>query len=153
MTEPTFSGEVQFRRWSDSSTQGVQVTFALPDSDSLEPLKGLEGKRFMAVLVQIGDDEKPVEPVKRGPLCIEACEYCKDKDFQRWAAQVSSTDPSEANAKAYILSVCRVSSRKELDYGPPSAGAFFRQEIRVPFMRWQREQRGVRLSEYEGMKE
>jgi hypothetical protein len=143
MTEPTFSGEVQFRRWSDSSTQGVQVTFALPDSDSLEPLKGLEGKRFMAVLVQIGDDERPVEPVKRGPLCIEACEYCKDKDFQRWAHERADLNgaPSEANAKDVILSFCGVDSRKQLDASPVAAEKF-RALVRAPFMRWQREQRG-----------
>jgi hypothetical protein len=130
MTEPTFSGEVQFRRWSDSSTQGVQVTFALPDSDSLEPLKGLEGKRFMAVLVQIGDDERPVEPVKRGPLCIEACEYCKDKDFQRWAHE-----------RADLNGAPSVDSRKQLDASPVAAEKF-RALVRAPFMRWQREQRG-----------
>lgn len=58
--EPTFTGEALLRRWSESSTQGVQVTFALSDSAELEPLKAKTGKRFMAVLVELGDDEQPV---------------------------------------------------------------------------------------------
>jgi hypothetical protein len=140
---PTFQGEVQFRRWSDSSTQGVQVTFALPESEALEPLKGKEGKRFMAVLVEIGDDEQPVQPpVKRGPLCIEACEYCKDRDFQMWARERADLvgEPNEHLAKDVILGFCGVESRKDLDKSPVAAEKF-RALIRGPFMRWQREQR------------
>lgn len=144
MTEPTFSGEVQFRRWSDSSTQGVQVTFALPDSDSLEPLKGLEGKRFMAVLVQIGDDEQPVAPKRdqRGPLCREACEYCGNADFQRWAKERAdlTSEPNANLARDVILGFCGIESRKDLDASPVAAEKF-RALIRAPFMRWQRERR------------
>lgn len=134
---PTFQGEIQFRRWSDSSTQGVQVTFALPDSDALEPLKGLEGKRFMAVLVQIGDDEQAVQPpqTKPGPLCVEACSYCVDPAFLEWRGGIDSTE-----AKAWILGVCDVSSRKDLDRHAPAADRFIT-NVRRPFMRWQRERR------------
>jgi hypothetical protein len=57
--EPVFSGEVQFRRYSDTSTQGQQIVLQVEDRESLRPFIGLEGKRFMAVLVAIGDDEQP----------------------------------------------------------------------------------------------
>lgn len=139
---PTFQGEVQFRRWSDSSTQGVQVTFALPDSDALDPLKGMEGKRFMAVLVQIGDDEQPVQAPKRdqrGPLCREACDYCETPSFRKWVSADDEELASEADAKEWILNVCGVLSRKELDT-QPTAGNRFVNMVRLPFMRWQREQ-------------
>lgn len=142
---PTFQGEVQFRRWSDSSTQGVQVTFALPDSDALDPLKGMEGKRFMAVLVQIGDDEQPVQPTPRkdtrGPLCKEACDYCAMPSFWEWLiAERGEADSSEPEAKQWILRLCDIKSRKELDTDR-QAGADFVSLVRAPFMRWQREQR------------
>ncbi len=99
---PTFAGEVQLRRWSESSTQGVQVTFALAESSELDKFKGLDGKRFMAVLVQIGDDEQPVtgnpatantgkshiqrEPL--GDLCWRAVQWCKDPVFYSFIAPV-----------------------------------------------------------------
>lgn len=143
MSEATFKGEVQFRRWSDSSSQGVQVTFALPDSESLEPLKGLEGKRFMAVLVQIGDDEQPVPPTPRkdtrGPLCREACDLCAMPDFQQWAHAAADLrgEPSESNAKDVVLGFCAVDSRKDLDTRATAAEKF-RTLVRAPFMRWQR---------------
>jgi hypothetical protein len=142
---PAFEGEVQFRRWSDSSTQGVQVTFALPDSEALEPLKHKAGKRFMAVLVEIGDDEQPVQqpPKKdqRGPLCREACDYCKLPEFQEWASGDGGYDRTEDGAKDFILDMCGLEkSRTELD-GKPEAAAWFVQQVRVPFMKWQRERR------------
>lgn len=146
MTEPTFAGEVQFRRWSDSSTQGVQVTFALHDSEALEPLKHKAGKRFMAVLVEIGDDEQPVTPQPkrdvRGPLCREACDYSILPDFWRFVNERGVECRSEADAKAYILEICDVQSRKRLDEDP-GAGEYFIQAVRRPFIHWQRQRRAT----------
>jgi hypothetical protein len=143
---PTFSGEVQFRRWSDSSTQGVQITFALPDSSDLEPLKAKAGKRFMAVLVEIGDDEQPVqpEPARMGPLCREAVEYCKEPEFQRWALERADLNgqPNANLARDVILGFCGVESRKDLDT-VATAAEKFRTLVRVPFMKWMRENRSA----------
>lgn len=150
--QPTFQGALWFKRWSDSSTQGVQVTFALADAEELEPLKAKIGKRFACVLVEIGDDEQPSqEPQKprrvhkdaRGPLCREACELCVVPQFQMWASLMDASDdgsepePCEAIAKAYILSACGVASRKEFDENQ-FAGEAFIERIRIPFMHWQR---------------
>lgn len=95
--QPTFAGEVQLRRWSESSTQGVQITFALADAADLERFRGMEGKRFMAALVQVGDDEQPVPPNSLipknsvtkpekerehlGDLCWRAVQWCRDPEF------------------------------------------------------------------------
>jgi hypothetical protein len=142
---PVFQGEVQFRRWSDSSTQGVQVTFALPDSEALEPLKHKAGKRFMAVLVEIGDDEQPVQqpPKKRGPLCIEATDLCKLPDFQQWATLETGNEPSASDAAEHQRFICTVESRKEFDTDA-DAGERFIRLVRIPFMKWQRAQRSSR---------
>jgi hypothetical protein len=140
---PTFQGEVQFRRWSDSSTQGVQITFALPDASDLEPLKAKAGKRFMAVLVEIGDDEQPVQPpVKVGPLCREAVDLCKVPQFWAWLTELGGAGEvtNEEEARSVIQWCCKVSSRKELDTNP-AAGHVFVTDFRVPFMHWQRKQK------------
>lgn len=146
--KPTFQGEIQMRRWSDSSTQGVQITFGLPDSSDLEPLKAKAGKRFMAVLVEIGDDEQPVqepEKVKVGPLCSEAVSLCKTRDFWVWLAEVHGVaevaeELSEEGAKRWVLRICGVKSRKDLD-ADRQAGQDFVNLVRIPFMKWQQQRR------------
>jgi hypothetical protein len=138
---PNFSGEVQFRRYSDTSTQGQQIVFAVADREALEAFIGKEGKRFMAVLVELGDDEQPVPPTPRkdtrGPLCREACDYCAMPEFQEWSAADDET-PSEAGAKAFILTVCEIDSRKKLDQFSSAADEFIKR-VRAPFMRYMRE--------------
>lgn len=153
---PLFQGEIQLRRWSESSTQGVQVTFALPDSGDLEPFKAKAGKRFMAVLVEIGDDEQPVEQPepKRaavGPLCMLAVQWCKSPLFMSWIRQVydramggngtgfgdikpEHVGGAEGYARHAILVLCGIESRKELDTDPEAAERFHRL-IRGPFQK------------------
>jgi hypothetical protein len=157
---PTFQGEVQLRRWSESSTQGVQVTFALSESADLDKFKGLDGKRFMAVLVQIGDDEQPVksdigiptsgkqrEPL--GDLCWRAVQWCKESAFANFIADVFyakypqglSDTPvllegasTEEFSKHAIRALCDIESRKELDTNPEAARKF-NQLIRGPYQK------------------
>lgn len=149
---PTFAGEVQFRRYSDTSTQGTQIVLALPDREALQSFIGLEGKRFMAVLVQIGDDEQPVsanpliqkesansrsarEPL--GDLCWRAVQWCKEPEFQAWVAgqlHCHHMAVGEAQARDYILFKCGVESRKELDSNKDAASKFHAM-IRGPYQK------------------
>lgn len=134
---PAFQGEVQFRRYSDTSTQGQQVVFAVQDRDALESFVGKEGKRFMAVLVEIGDDEQPVESKGRGnlgDLCWRAVQWCADPEFQQWVVDYGGfiEDPSEEFAKSVIQRTCGIKSRKELDANPQAAEKFNRL-IRGPY--------------------
>lgn len=149
---PTFAGEVQFRRYSDTSTQGTQIVLALPDREALQSFIGLEGKRFMAVLVQIGDDEQPVsanpliqkesansrsarEPL--GDLCWRAVQWCKTPEFWDWVAGQCQCHPAaieEKQAREYILLKCGVDTRKELDTNPEAARKFH-QYIRGPYQK------------------
>lgn len=150
---PTFAGEVQLRRWSESSTQGVQVTFALAESADLDKFKGLDGKRFMAVLVQIGDDEQPVLPnltknqVKTGKpdqnreplgdLCWRAVNWCREPEFQEWVAsrlQCHADTVGEVQARDYIMFKCGIESRKELDTNKDAASKFHAM-IRGPYQK------------------
>ncbi len=157
---PTFAGEVQLRRWSESSTQGVQVTFALAESTDLDKFKGLDGKRFMAVLVQIGDDELPVvdhtkastgaasqqgpnakkasSSARVGDLCWRAVQWCKEPEFQQWISRAVDfaidMPVGDEYARLCVVKVCGVSSRKELDTNPEAARKF-NQLIRGPYQK------------------
>jgi len=150
---PAFQGEVQLRRWSESSTQGVQVTFALAESADLDKFKGLDGKRFMAVLVQIGDDEQPVLPnpliskqsanprstrEPLGDLCWRAVQWCKEPEFHAWVAGELDCHPAavgEEQAKQFIQRRCKVESRRELD-SDRTAMRNFNVLIRAPYQKY-----------------
>jgi hypothetical protein len=69
-----FQGELMLSGWSDSHTGGSKVTFWLPDDADLDIFRMMTvkkgktaGQRFMAVLVELGDDEKPVGDVDYFP--------------------------------------------------------------------------------------
>lgn len=142
-----FEGEIQLLRWSDTSTQGATVTFQLADHADLEQFKsmtlakkGMTGQRLAAVMVELGDDEQPVEQpvpkVKPKELCIMACTFCADLRFQEWADSLSETRvENEGDAKFFILNACGVHSRKELD-SDPAAAMLFHARIREPYLKW-----------------
>lgn len=65
--KPTFQGEVQLAGWKETHTSGVTVTFWLQNPEELDAFRALTvrkgntaGHRFACVLVEIGDDERPV---------------------------------------------------------------------------------------------
>lgn len=145
---PTFQGEALLRRWSESSTQGVQVTFALADSGDLEPLKAKTGKRFACVLVEIGDDEQPVPPVPQSPplpnprprmgsYCYQAVLWCQSPEFRQWILEHTGAKPpfTEADARAFVIAECEVDSRKEIDLGS-GAQKLWQERIAGPYRKW-----------------
>jgi len=77
-------------------------------------------------------------------LCIMACAFTRNPNFQRWvkvggysprpAADGQALSP-EDKAKAFILEVCLINSRNELDTSP-AAAALFHEFIRKPFLVW-----------------
>jgi hypothetical protein len=142
----TYAGEVQFKRYADTSTQGQTITLTLPDRESLEAFIGLEGKRFQAVFVLVGDDEQPAEPPPKavkvrerlGPICEWAVLRCKEEPFLRFMAEQTRIHPDhflEADAKLTIYSVCGITSRKELDTDEHAADVFTNRFM-VPYRKW-----------------
>lgn len=149
--KPTFSGEVQFAGYVDGSRGGPRVTLRLTDRAELEKFVGMEGRRFMAVLVEIGDDETPVEEpapaVKQAarrermaPLCEWAVMRCNEEPFQRWAAghpdapKYRQDKPAET-AKAAVLHFTGVESRRDLDTNDRAAKALHAM-VRRPYAAW-----------------
>lgn len=65
MTGSAFQGELMLAGWKDTHNGGATVTFWLPDPAELDVFRGMTakkgnvaGQRFMAVLVEVQDDEK-----------------------------------------------------------------------------------------------
>lgn len=151
---PTFAGEMQLAGWSESHTSGCKVTFWLQSPDDLEAFRALTvrkgntaGHRFMAALVEIGDNEMPVEPSKPkvGALCLLAVQWCKEPSFWHYCdtATVFSTNIEilcADDAAEVICQVCGIESRKELDTNPSAAKAFD-VNFRKPYMEFLKNER------------
>lgn len=150
---PTHQGEVQFVTYADSSKGGPRITLRLHDRDELQAFIGKEGKRFMVVLVEIGEDEQPVPPVtpprpaakrvRMDPLCEWAVLRCGEALFQSWIEERFGPRPPMLSATAYaermIKESCGVESRKEFDANPAAAEALHA-VIRRPYAEWLRRQ-------------
>lgn len=140
---PVFQDEVQLAGWSETHNGGAKVTFWLPDGMSLEPFRKMTvakgktaGQRLACVLVEIGDDEQPVQEAQIVPmggsrlsgLALLAVTWCQDAAFQKWLGVAN-----EAEAKAAICTICGITSRKDLATSKEAA-SLFDQNVRGPYM-------------------
>lgn len=147
----TFAGEMQLAGWSETHTGGCKVTFWLQSSAELDAFRALTvrkgnvaGHRFMAALVEIGDDEQPVqpppaaEPLKGGELAKLAGKWCANPEFWHWLnSTFESADyvDSAKDAAALVRYLCCCESRRELDHDAQAARNFHT-IIRGPFSKW-----------------
>lgn len=163
---PTFTGEIQLAGWSESHNGGCKVTFWLQSPDELEAFRALTvrkgntaGHRFMAALVEIGDDEYPVQyppgafiecdknqkPLI-GPLAYWAVMRCKEHEFfkfiddayRKFLGDVTPTDfkSSEEFCKHAVLVMCNcVESRSEIDNDPEKT-RLFHVNVRGPYAKY-----------------
>ena len=87
-------------------------------------------------------------------LCVMACVFCRDPLFHTWLNVLESDckdrdqnpfEPTEEFAKDFILQLCGIESRNDLDTNKLAAYRFH-QLIRIPFVTWKAQQRaeGVR---------
>ena len=147
---PLFSGELQLAGWSETHNGGCKVTFWLQSSDDLEAFRTLtirkgntSGQRFMAALVEVGDDELPVQPIDTlpepvqkaaenvhigGPLARLAGQWCADPAFREWIYV-----DTEAQAAEKIRAFCNIESRRLLDHDLEAATKF-KKLFRTPYM-------------------
>jgi hypothetical protein len=68
-------------------------------------------------------------------LCIMACTFCRDADFQYWAHTQCGECQTADEAKRFVLETCQVKSRNELDTNSEAAQRFHKL-IREPFLYW-----------------
>lgn len=79
---------------------------------------------------------QPQEPKEKpGQLCVMAVNFCKDQAFQNFIDECYDDCNSEKDAKDFILRVCGIESRRELDTDT-RAGSVFMSSIRNPFIAW-----------------
>lgn len=137
--EATYHGEVRFVRSSYTSKTGPTVTLALHDIDELNKVQGMDGKRYMLALVEIGDDEQPVQKERKGgPLAILAGRWCQDPEFWKFLNETFESPGNVSNAQEaaqIVRNVCGCLSRVDLDH-EESCTRKFHASIRGPFIKW-----------------
>lgn len=153
--QTSFQGEMQLAGWSETHNGGCKVTFWLPDAAELEAFRALTvrkgntaGHRFMAALVEIGEDELPVqqepqqEKPKGGALAKLAGMWANEPEFWEWMKSIDHYAEDAGDAAAFMRAQCVVQSRAELD-SVPEAKTRFDMFIRGPYAKW-RAQRGLK---------
>lgn len=88
--EISYQEEVQLLGYGESDSYGPWIKLRLMDEESLSAFRGQEkgmktGKRYACVLVEIGDDEKPVKQPKKRSLSQEAAMMVAHPNFYRYA--------------------------------------------------------------------
>ncbi len=163
MNRTIFNGSVQLLGWSDTHNGGPKLVLQLESSEDLEAFKTLTVKNGkiagqllgVAMVLQNPEPEAPVlqsplaTKLKGGALSELAGLWCGTANFQAWLKKcwpghwsdatevIDGADPKELAAQV-VRSICRVSSRAELDHNQACA-ALFNERIREPFMRSQGE--------------
>jgi len=146
---PTFHGEVQLASWSETHNGGAKIVLWLADPSDLDVFRTLTlrkgntaGQRFMVAMVEIDDDEQPVqpppakpEPEKGGALANLAGMWCDAQEFWLFLRAQRCPCGSAKEAAEIIYHVCKVKSRAELDHNEEAA-RIFQEKFRGPFMRW-----------------
>lgn len=150
---PVFKDEVMLAGWSESHNGGAKVTFWLPDPSALDAFRTMTvakgktaGQRLACVLVQIGDDEKPIEPTIKESLTVEkpkggalarlAGQWCSNPMFWEWLeTDPHNCAPSAQGAARCVYDLCEIESRVELDHNPAAQEKFHRL-IRGPFQKY-----------------
>lgn len=150
---PCFTGEVMLAGWTDSHNGGAKVTFWLPDDADLEAFRRMTvkkgktaGQRLMCVLVEIDEQEQPVQPdLPTGPrsrASSDAHLMITGPDFVRYCNEVADNEWTPDKVRLWAKHKMNVDSLSELDTDPLALKRFHEQ-IRRPFERWMEHNNGV----------
>lgn len=146
--------EVQLADFGETAASGPYFKVRLPDPDELAVFRGKnranknkQGTRYIAMLIEIQDDEIPLDQGKRarleeaeekkgGALSKNAAMLCKDPQFISYLNNVKPGRAwNEVAARAYVLSVCEIQSRRELDHNQRAAQRYT-SFVKGPFLEW-----------------
>ena len=101
----------------NQTKEGWVLHLAVHPNDAPEELmRTYVGTRYAVVMVEIGDDEQPVDnpaKVEANRTVVSAVMLSKNLKFQQWAG-VDTLDNPEAAASDLIKKECKIDSRKEL---------------------------------------
>jgi hypothetical protein len=145
--------------WTRSHNSGSKITLQINDEDlehfeRMTVRKGkIAGQRLMAVFVELGDDEQPIQ---HGPAVVPrstgnkfpdgltglSVRWCQDSHFHDWLAINHPAEWHTASAErektwqgrcaVVVKMLCGVESRKQLDTDPFAREEFDRL-IRLPY--------------------
>lgn len=81
-------------------------------------------------------------------LRIMACAFCRYRDFLEYLQEIDPQhEPwTEGSAKEFILAVCKIKSRSDLDRNSEAAN-MFHELVRKPFLNWRAAQQQHRSPE------
>lgn len=142
------ASSVRIQTMADSTlrlTVDIEPRFA---NDAFS-LFGKVGTPLALAALKIDKHAEPAPVIKLEPKahigeqCWKAVDLCADKRFWEWVAFATlqvRRPTKEAEAKAYILDVCNIQSRKDLDTDPEAADRFNARLFR-PFNLWLDHQR------------
>lgn len=125
-------------QWAESSTRGRTVTFLVNEDSDTHPFRDFTiksgkraGQRFVAVLVELDDQD---QPVKQEPKPSQlAYLLCKDEQFWHWCNERSFDKiDGESGARSWMLELLGINSRSEIDRSP-SVHSRFEKLIVQPF--------------------
>lgn len=147
-----FRDEVMLKGWTDSNS-GWTVTFWLPPPDQdhqFEPYS--VGQTFVVALMEIMDDQEPVDQVKRDllsgkkkmktqKLTQAVAMMCNDEVFWHWVnlhTDYSTVIECTEHAAEYVRHACDVESRAEFNTDEAAAQRFHR-IVRRPYAAYREE--------------
>lgn len=143
-----FKGELMLLDWKESKS-GRTAVFLVDEEGDQHPFKRFTtkkgkraGQRFMAVLVELNDDDTPVVQEKKGgPLSKSAAQLCENERFQEFLRAGYPLPPDgmkyasrSEDAAARIRFACAIQSRAEFDHNPEAAKRFH--ELMREYREW-----------------
>lgn len=123
-----FQGEVMLLDWSETAKGGRKIVLGLDAEGDTHPFalartrQGRQsGQRYAIVMVEIGEDERPVEKTHAQMAFL----LCKDPTFWHFLNERSlAVIDSEEAAKAHVLEGTGATSRSEFDKDPAKRSAW-----------------------------
>src|SRR5689334_17537363 len=117
--------------YRQSAKDGLVITFACHPNDMPASLAAAPiGSRFAAALVEIGDDEQPIQRERQHPLVQKAGILCNEPMFQKFMHYQYPLDwnecvgTEEEKAAHCLRAGCGVTSRRELAFNHAAAACF-----------------------------
>lgn len=154
-----YAGELAVYKLKWSDTHGYTAEFGMHEGDEGgHPLKRFgKGTRFYVTLVELADDEQPIDQVakariekyikeasKGGKLSREAGMLCRSREFQLYLYHQHHIAPGwdeklrEQAARHYLCKTVGIKSRAELDHDEHKA-AVYKNLIVDEYFKWVRQ--------------
>lgn len=147
-------------KWTDTRGNTSEFMFPVTDEGG-HPMRNFEkGARFHVVMIEIQDDEEPIdqktkkklhEELKRknigGKQSNDCGMMCRTRDFHRYLVATGEImkhwDETTRNkmARQYVIDKLRIKSRAEIDHSKENIAAYHNL-ICKPFYDWAREHPG-----------